>query len=179
MIPITQSTFFSVWGLPLDGAGSFFLLLLSLIGFSKGLECSRQNQYEFSESWNIPQFQCWIISKTSWPMWDSLKPDWNRTRIMWLESKISALNVSPIESGETESNPVENRESNQVGNNESNKVRHSESNKVRRGESEQVGNNDQRGTADADDGASAGYPTRQWSGSWRSGGVIAVIVTSA
>ena len=39
-------------------------------------------------------------------MWNSLKIDWNATWMIWLESKINALNVSQIESGETEKNWV-------------------------------------------------------------------------
>ena len=77
----------------------------------------------------------------------------------------------------TESNPVKNSESNQVRNNELNQVRHGKWDQVIYGESNQVGNDGQRGTANANDVASSGYLTWQWVGSWKSNGVIAVIVT--
>ena len=41
-------------------------------------------------------------------MYDSLKPDLNGTLMMWLKYKINALNVSWIESGKTDSDPVKN-----------------------------------------------------------------------
>ena len=72
-------------------------------------------------------------------MWDYMKPYWNRTPRMRLEWKINALNVSRIELGKTESNPVKNRESNQIVNDESNQVGTRESNQVGTGESNQPG----------------------------------------
>ena len=46
------------------------------------LEFFRQTQFQLSELWNIPQFQCFHILKTPCPMWDSLKPEWNLIRIV-------------------------------------------------------------------------------------------------
>ena len=110
-------------------------------------------------------------------MWDSLKPDWNRTLIMWLESKISASNVSQIELEKTESNPVKNRESNQVRNGKSDQVGNGDSNQVRHNESNQVRKYGHSGTVDSNYGDSVGYLKRKSAGSWCSGGMLAVIVT--
>ena len=79
--------FFSVWVLSLAekwGGVSPSPSFSSL--FFENLECSCQNQSKFSSSWNIPRFQCWVILKTPWPMWGSLKLDWDLNWIMWLES---------------------------------------------------------------------------------------------
>ena len=103
VVPITQSTFFlvsffSFWVLPLYEEGLLVLLLLYILWFLKSLEWSHQNQLKLSELWNILKFQCCMISKAPWKMWDSLKPDWNRTCMMWLEKKQIVLNISQIES---------------------------------------------------------------------------------
>ena len=53
-----------------EGGGRVWVLILpSILFFSKKLECHYQNQFEFSESLNIPQFHCWIF-RTLWSMWD-------------------------------------------------------------------------------------------------------------
>ena len=80
-------------GLPLD----FLFTPLVFFPFFMS-ECSRQTQIQWSELCNIPQFQCWDISKPSWPMWDYLKPDWSVIIIVWLRLKINTLDVSQIES---------------------------------------------------------------------------------
>ena len=61
------------------------------------LECPHQIHFEFLELWNIPRFQCWVISKTPLQIWYSLNPDWNMTWMMWPESKIITLNMTWIE----------------------------------------------------------------------------------
>ena len=63
--------------------------------------------------------------------------------------------MSQIKSGETEFNPVENGELNQA---------------IKFGQCE---------TAKANDGAHIVYQTRQWAGSWCSGGVPVVVMRSA
>ena len=67
-----------------------------------------QIQFQWSELWNIPRFKCWTILETRWPMRDSMKPDWNVIRFVWLVLKINMLDVSRIEL----KNPIE---SNQIG----------------------------------------------------------------
>ena len=66
------------------------------------LKCFCQNQFQLSELWSIPQFKCWNISETTWPMWDSLNPDWDFIQILWLGSKINTLDVSRIKSNQVE-----------------------------------------------------------------------------
>ena len=61
-------------------------------------KCFCQTQFQSSELWNIPQFQCCNISETPSTMWDSLKPDWNVILIVWLRSKINTVDVNRIES---------------------------------------------------------------------------------
>ena len=96
------------------------------------------NPISITELWNIPRFQCWNISEIPWPMWDSLRPDWNVIRIVWLGSKINRLDESRIESKII-------IESNQIKTTI---------------ELNPVGNGCQHGTADSDDGASSGYLIR-------------------
>ena len=90
---------FFVWGLAV-GEGrrwSVFFLPYFLRCFEI-LECSRQNQFKFSESWNISQFQCWVISKTPLTMWDPQKVELNLTWIIWIKSEINASDLSQIKS---------------------------------------------------------------------------------
>ena len=76
--------------------GWLVLLLIYLLWFSKKIECSRQNQSELSELWNIPWFQCWTICKTNYNMWYSLNIDWIIIWMMWIKWKINTLNASWI-----------------------------------------------------------------------------------
>ena len=52
---------YEIWERVIRGA-CFFLGFLLFTDFSRILERPCQNQYEFSEWWNIPQFWFWIIS---------------------------------------------------------------------------------------------------------------------
>ena len=64
-------------------------------------------------------------------MWDSLKPNWNGNQMMWIESKIIALDVSWIESRKKRvSDPVKKRELDQVRKTESDPVENLGSNWV-------------------------------------------------
>ena len=90
-------------------------------------------------------------------MWDSLKPDWNVTRIMWLGSERKKLNLSQIESKNTESNRIRNHELKQMENRKLIQVRNGDSDLIGNGESNQVKKNGHRRTANANDGASIGY----------------------
>ena len=106
VVPITQSTSFFVCGFPLDKEGWWVLVLLSFLLLSKSLEFYRRNQFKFSELWNIPQFEYWVILKTPCPMWDSLKFDW--IGIKWFDLNWGEMRWKWVESnwGETEPNPV-------------------------------------------------------------------------
>ena len=93
----------SFWGLPMNQFSTvssrvwlYFIFFPFFGGFQKKIECLCQSQFEFSELWNIPLFQCWVLLKNFFQIWDSLYPDWNVTQMMWLKSKIIALNMSWI-----------------------------------------------------------------------------------
>ena len=76
-------------------------------------------------------------------MWVLMKPYFNVSPMMWLKSKINALNVSWAETKKPELSPLEKRELNQIGKTESNPIKNLECNLI--------GTSEQRKTSYADD----------------------------
>ena len=95
------------------GEGGVVLLLISFLWLFEKIERPRQNQFEFSESWNTPQFHCCCL-------WSTLA--YMGLHESWLKRDLDYVNKTENKCVHQDSKQIRKTGLNQVGNGDQRKT---------------------------------------------------------